>query len=156
MTDKTVTRGSDVEQRWQLERSAELNACYAYQWRCIAMGGSTVEQEWRFRPRPGFHQRLRLRTVRDFARHWLSTSCYGWMPSRTGRATTVHRFGPILRITKPKYWSDCHGNEPNLFGHDPEWTLESYLEHRERSISDWTAEDSQRVRDYYARLGQAR
>lgn len=128
-----------------------LNSVYAYQWRCVATGGNAVNVTWRFKPWPSMvRKRVHLKVVRQLLRHWTSGGRWGSMPSRTNRATLYRRYGPFLKIVKPKYWSDCHGCEPTLFSQDKEWSLDSWLEHRRRDMSDWTQEDEDRERASWA------
>jgi hypothetical protein len=147
---------------WQERRNREqahqqwlygtLNDCFNYQWRCVAVGGRAVTVRWKFSPRPGIRKRFRLRTIPAFVRHWCSGGYHtAIMPGQTSRARLVRRYGPFLKIIKPRYWSDCHGCEPMLFSRDPEWTLESWLEHRRNTLSDWTAEDEERERQAFAK-----
>lgn len=138
------------EQRHREWLFGTLNSIYTYQWRCVAIGGNAVAVRWKFHPRPGLAKRFRLRTIPAFIRHWCTGGYHtAILPGQTHRATLVRRYGPFLKIIKPKYWSDCHGSEPMLFRGDPEWTLESWLEHRRRDMSDWTAEDDDRERAAY-------
>lgn len=134
-----------------------LNSIYSYQWRCVATGGSAVSVRWRFHPRPGLGKRFRLRTIPAFVRHWCTGGYHtAILPGQTHRATLIRRYGPLLKIIKPRYWSDCDGCEPMLFRGDPEWSLESWLEHRRSSMRDWTAEDDERARAYHReRYGEA-
>ena len=128
-----------------------LNDIFRYQWKCIAVGGKAVAVRWKFHPRPGINKRFRLRTIPAFVRHWCTGGYHtAILPGQTHRATLVRRYGPFLKVIKPRYWSDCHGCEPMLFRGDPEWSLESWLEHRRRDMSDWTAEDDARLRQAYA------
>lgn len=156
------TLDTEIQQHlWQERRKREqehrkwlygtLNDCYKYQWWCIARGGKAVTVTWKFSPRPGFRKRFKLRTIPAFVRHWCSGGYHtAFMPSQTSRARLVRRYGPFLKVIKPRYWSDCHGCEPTLFGRDPQWTIDSWLEHRESSLDDWTKDDSDRERQAYA------
>lgn len=140
-------RREDHHRQWMYDT---LNDIFKYQWRCVAIGGSAVEVRWKFHPRPGLGKRLRWRTIPAFIQHWCTGGYHtAILPVRTHRATLVRRYGPFLKIIKPRYWSDCHGCEPMLFRGDPEWSLEGWLEHRRRDLSDWTHEDDDRERAAY-------
>lgn len=137
-----------MEREYQNQVAAKLWTCFAYQWKCIAFG-KTVERHWKFAPHPPASLR-RPSAWRNYLRHWTRRSQHGVMPGSTSRARLCKHYGPFTLIIKPKYWSDCCGDEPALFHRDKEWTLDNWLEHRRLTMSDWTEEDDQRTREWFA------
>lgn len=136
----------DRQRREQL--ASKMWKAFAYQWKCIAFG-TTVERAWKFNPHPLMSLR-RPRAWRNYVRHWTRRSQHGVMPGSTSRARLCRHYGPFTLVIKPRYWSDCAGDEPAMFHEDKEWSVDRWLEHRRLTMSDWTEEDDQEARAWFA------
>lgn len=128
---------------------ATLNSVFKYQWKALAFGGNSVQRSVRFQPKPPAALPFGRRTAKKYLRFWLSRSRWGVDASQRKRASIHRRYGPIVVTEKPMYWSDCHGCEPTLFRHDPEWSIESWFEHRRKTMSNWTGEDEAKERAWF-------